>query len=342
MCCSSVVGEIVDTRPMIVPLHPGYSFAGSEAIRRCVNLDLEITYPIQRGLITDWNKMERLWQHAFHNELRAVPEEHPILLADTPLNPSAVREKTTEIMFEIFNAPALYLANQAMLVLYSSGRSTGVVLDSGDGITYSASLYEGHILPHSVQRLELAGRDLTNRFREFLISKGYMAQKDLVFDTAEDLKHNWGFITLGLDRESTEIKYKLPDGQLLALGNERSAIPEALFQPHLIGVEGKGMHELVFDSVRRVDPDLRRDLYGNIILAGGSTMFPATAARIVNGIANLAPSSMKVKVVAPPERKHSCWIGGSILASMDTFRNIRCSKQEYHEAGSQIIHRKFF
>lgn len=126
------------------------------------------------------------------------------------------------------------------------------------------------------------------------------------------------------------------------MGSERFRCPEALFQPHMIGVEAVGIQDTAFNSIMRCDLDIRRDLYGNIVMSGGTTMFPGVAQRIQKELMDLTPSSMKIKVVAPPERKYSVWIGGSVLTSLSTFENMWISQAEYDEAGPSIVHRKCF
>uniref|UniRef100_A0A671K328 Uncharacterized LOC107697503 n=2 Tax=Sinocyclocheilus anshuiensis TaxID=1608454 RepID=A0A671K328_9TELE len=305
---------------------------------------LVLKYPIRNGIVSSWDEMEMIWHHSFQ-QLCVSPEDHPVLLTEAAMNPLQNRQRSVELMFEAFSVPLAFVALQAVLALYASGRTTGVVLDSGDGVSHSVPVFEGYCLPHAVQRFDLAGSHVTLQLQKLLLEQGVCMQTSAELEIVREMKERCCCVALDYDAElksSSEVHYTLPDGRIVSLASERFRAPEILFRPELIGRDHYGMHESVFRSVLQSDIDLRRSFVGNVLLSGGNTLLSGLPARLRHEMRLLCPADLSVSVSSPSDRDFSVWRGGAALANMADLCGAWISADEYEEFGPQIVFRKCF
>ncbi|SCU85476.1 LADA_0D07734g1_1 [Lachancea dasiensis] len=313
---------------------------------------LKLDYPLEHGIVKNWEGLELLWSYVFRESLNLNGiEDHPVLVTEAPLNPAVNREHMCELLFESFNVPAVYVSIQAVLALYASGRTTGCVVDCGDGVCHSVPVYDGFTLPSAVRRIDVAGRDVTE-FLQLLLRKstGVTLLSSSEREIVRIIKEKSCYVApdisteeqryAGVDNEELQTKFKLPDGKVLTMGPEKFRAAEILFQPQLIGSESDGVSEMCYQSILKVDLDLRPSLYSNIIFSGGSTMFAGFGDRFLNELRTQCEPNTKIKIFAPPERKYSTWIGGSILAGLSTFERLWVTKSEWQE-NPQCVHSRF-
>merc|ERR1711936_307195 len=310
------------------------SYVGDEAQSKRGILTLK--YPVEHGIITNWDDMEKIWHHTFYNELRVAPEEHPVLLTEAPPQPQGQQGEDDPDHVRDLQPPrhvCRYPGCAFPVCLWPYHRYCARLVMASP--TPSPSMRDTPFPTPSSGSTWLAVTSLTTS-----------AEREIV----RDIKEKLCYVALDFEQEmataasstSLEKSYELPDGQVITIGNERFRAPEALFQPSFLGMESCGVHETTYNSIMKCDVDIRKDMYANTVMSGGTTMYPGIADRMQKEITALAPSTIKIKIIAPPERKYSVWIGGSILASLSTFQQMWISKQEYDESGPSIVHRKCF
>uniref|UniRef100_A0AAY4DFG1 CRAL-TRIO domain-containing protein n=1 Tax=Denticeps clupeoides TaxID=299321 RepID=A0AAY4DFG1_9TELE len=307
---------------------------------------LTLKHPMKNGIVQNWDEMERIWHHAFQ-QLNAEPDEHPVMLTEAAMNPRENRQRMVELMFEAFCVPLTYVAMQAVLALYAAGRTTGVVFDSGDGVSHSVPVFDGYCLPHAVQRFNLAGMDVTLHLTKLLQERGVSMRTSAELEIVRDIKEKHCYVSLDHEAELARgraVYYTMPDGQVINLVTERFRAPEILFKPELIGREHYGIHESIFKSILQSDIDLRRSLVGNVVLSGGNTLLAGLPERLQTELKKMAPGDLGncVRVTSPIDRDFSVWSGGAVLANLPSFSSAWISQEEYDEFGPEIVFRKCF
>lgn len=335
----SVVGEPKHAKVMVGATESG-TYVGERAEEyRGV---LRLRYPVDHGKVRRWEDMAQVWTHMYASLQGVESHVHPVLLTEPPCNPRRVRERAAEVFFEQFNVPAFYVSMQAVLSLYASGQTTGLVVDSGDGVTHVVPVFRGFALSNAVQRIDLGGRDVTERLRALLRTSGYdfrtsaeleivRAIKEKVCYVASDPVAEEDSLILPEKYEKVNLRYRLPDNNVIEVGAERFRAPEILFSPELIGEEYPGVHKLVMNAIQKTDTDLRREFYQSIIVSGGGTLLNGFGQRLYDEVCRLAPKDTKIKIVAPKERIFSTWIGGSIVAALSSFQKMWVTRAQWDE-----------
>jgi len=349
-------------------------YIGEEALARSAQYD--VTYPVRGGVIENWDNMERLWHNAIFRYLRCEPEEHYFLLTEPPMNTPENREYTAEIMFETFNVPGLYIAVQAVLALAASWSSsqttvrslTGVVVDSGDGLTHVIPVAEGYVLPSCIRQMPIAGRDITIAVNQLLKDRKEPIPPEETLDVARRIKEKHCYVCSDMVKEfskfdSNPAKYfKRLEGYRGAtlwqvdVGYERFLGPEIFFNPELHNAElSKSLPDIVDEAILHCPIDVRRGLYKNIVLSGGSTMFKDFGKRLQrdikkrvdtrtkesvelasNTVADVRSTAVDVNVISHHMQRYAVWFGGSMLGVTPEFYRVCHTKAQYEEEGARI------
>ncbi|GBE61055.1 actin II [Babesia ovata] len=289
-----------------------------------------ILHPIQHGIVRNWALAERLWMHAFHNELKVSQREHPVLLSEPPLNPKLHRERCCQLFFEAFDVPGLYMAPTSLLALYGSSKTTGLVLDVGEGVAHAVPINEGTIVPHAIGRLDVGGYDVTSFFLASIDALDRHKLQDR--HIANQIKEQCGYVALDYENElkmaekqpeQYSKRFTLPDGSVIATGTASFRCPEMLFSPEVAGSSAPKLADVVYYSVRSCEPEMHKTMFSNILLTGGSSLFPGFVERCEKDIKAATNDNAPVKIASSiKNRAYAVWVGGSIVASLQTFQQI--------------------
>ena len=321
---------------------------------------LKLRYPVKNGIFENEQDILTVFKYIYQNleinneEIR----EHPILITEPLLNPYSNREKIASALFENLSAPAIFFASQPILSLFSTSNTSGVILESGEGVTQSCVVYEGYSIPNSYIRNNYGGRDVTDYFQTLLKKQGYSFSTTSEFEIVRKIKEEICFTVVGSssnnplsnisnlelgnkNKSESANTYNLPDGNAIKIGEEKSLAPEILFNPSIIGSEHLSFQEMIVTSINKVDIDLRKNLFNNILISGGNTLFKGIQEKFHTEIKYLSPKNMKVRIHSPGNRLLSCWTGGNVISTLEIFKKMWVTKDDWGEKGNKsIIHIK--
>ena len=339
----SIFNSIVGT-PKEVGLMVGMElkerYVGDDAISKYEIMNF--SYPIQRGEVTDWDKFENLIHYLLYSEMKVVPEEVSILITESPRTSRENREKLTEILFETFNVKRLHIANSSMLGLFSYGKTSGLIVDSGFNITSTVPVYEGYPLSHASIRINIGGEDLSKNLLSMIqnnLDETYIDTKGRIL--ADDIKEKLGYLLLNPDDgdDVKDVTYELPDGKKIALSKELYKANEILFSPNEENEKEKGLlsiKSMVIDSINKCDNEIKNDIKENICLTGGTTLLKNFPEKLKNELSESSEGT-NFNLSAEQERLFSTWIGGSIVSSLDNFQFMWVNKKEYTDNGKNLL-----
>ena len=339
----SIFNSIVGTPKqmgLMVGMELQERYVGDDAISKYEIMNF--SYPIKRGEVTDWDEFENLMHYLLYREMKVVPEEVSILITESPRTSRENREKLTEILFETFNVKRLHIANSSMVGLFSYGKTSGLIVDSGFNVTSTVPIYEGYPLSHASIRINIGGEDLSKNLLSMIqsnLDETYIDIKGRIL--ADDIKEKLGYLLLNQDDadDVKDVTYELPDGKKIELSNELYKSNEILFNPDEEIKKENGLLSLknmVIDSINKCDNEIKSDIKENICLTGGTTLLKNFPEKLKNELSDSSEGT-NFNLSAEQERLFSTWIGGSIVSSLDNFQFMWVNKKEYNDNGKNLL-----
>ena len=310
---------------------------------------LKLRNPVEHGIFKNLEDIFPIFNHIF-TRLKLDSEEiknHPILISESLLNPSKNRKNISSILFENFEISNIFFASQPILSLFATSNTTGTILESGEGVTQSCVVYEGYSIPFSFERYDYGGGDVTKYLYTILQNLGLYFDTSAEYQIVKDIKEQLCFAcqsdmirNIKKESEFEKENYFLPDGNVIKLGEERILPPEILYNPELNGMEFPSFQNMIFNSINKVDMELRPKLYEAILLSGGNTSIKGTSNKLYSEFKKLINPNMKIKIHSPKNPNLLCWIGGNVVSGLEIFKKMWISKEEWEEKGEEIVHDK--
>ncbi len=363
-------------------------FIGDQAIIKAKeSKNHKLTYLMQDGIIESWDLMEKFWHQSIYDYLKCDPQEHNFVLTEPPMNPPENRENIAEIFFETFNVPGLYIGVQAVFALLGCSKTyedegnemeeqqkkavkslTGVVVDSGDGVTHIVPICDGYVLGSNIKHIPIAGRKITKFMEQMIRERGEkIPTEDLYYATME-VKEKYGYLAKDLidefakydkkgnsnDKVTQSTKFKKYSGvgkisqkpYTIDLGYELFLGPESFFSPEIIDKNWKAsLDESIDLTIQQCPIDYRKRLYADIVFSGGSTSFKNLDKRLQYSLQNRVDerlkkynaggkqTTIKVSVTNSMAQKHVVWLGGSYYSYNYNFKTSVHTREEYLEKG---------
>ena len=313
---------------------------------------IKLRYPVKHGIFSNEQDILFIFNYLY-SKLGLNSEEiqqHPVLVTEPLLNPYTNREKIANSLFDNLGIPALFFASQPILSLFSTSSTSGTVLESGEGVTQNCVIYEGYSLPNSYERFDYGGADVSEYLKTLLKKRGYKFYNSTEFRLVNEIKKNSCFCLSnkvkidvndakkGLNKNP--INYYLPDGTTISIGEERLLAPEILFNLQYIGKEYLSLTDIIISSINKVDIQLRQKCYENILLSGGNTAIKGLLDKLNGDLKEKANKSLKINVKSTPNPQFCCWMGGNIISTLEIFKKMCVSKNEWNEKGNKIVHYK--
>ncbi|DAA32251.1 actin-like protein 8 [Bos indicus] len=332
--------------PSVVNYIPCRENPGPSYARRRVSLGIDIcrpdtfSYPVQRGRVINWEGVEHIWSFILEKH-RLEHEDFPVIITESPLKEPVDRQKTLEILFELLNVPSVLLADQLEMSLYSSGLLTGVVVDSGCGLTRVQPFHLGRPLRPGATTLEFAGQDLSVYLFKSLFKEDYNRHNLFQLDTVASTQMRKCYVPQNLgdeldfyqnlpDGADERNSYHLPDGTAVELTPMQRLAPEMFFSPQVFGLQGPSLAQAAMDSIEACEASLRPLLASHVAPCGGNTLYPGFTMRLYQLLAShFFPT--KASVFAGSNRHFSVWLGASVVAHLSTYKSEWLTKEEYDE-----------